>query len=209
MRKNLEAFLKTSLLGGLIVILPVAIIAAVFSWIFHFVTGLIEPLTDIVVARHDVKTIVADVIVIFLITLFCFAVGVVVRTRLGKFLYQVIETRILRVAPGYKLIKDTILQLLGGERKLFSEVALVQLHGDEVLTTAIVTDRHPDGTCTVFVPIGPTPTSGFIYHIKGSCVFPVDVPVDEAMQSIIGCGTGSSRLWEAYKRKKEELAGKS
>jgi uncharacterized membrane protein len=73
-------------------------------------------------------------------------------------------------------------------------VALVRLFGNETLVSAFVTETHPDGSYTVFMPTGPNPTSGNIYHVPGENVFPVDVSVEDTMRSIISCGAGSSTL---------------
>ena len=125
----------------------------------------------------------------------CFFVGVLVRTRLGGFLYRFIETRILKLAPGYSMIKETVLQIFGSKQDSpFSSVALVQVFGNETLMTAFITDKHDDGSFTVFVPTGPNPTSGLIYHLEGRHVHPVDIPVQDAMRSIISCGAGTAKL---------------
>jgi len=87
MIKKLKNFLITTLLGGVIVILPIVILFAVVSWLFNFVTSLIQPLTDVLIARSDFKELIADGIVIAIILCVCFFVGMVVRTRLGRFLF--------------------------------------------------------------------------------------------------------------------------
>jgi uncharacterized membrane protein len=153
------------------------------------------------VAQSDIREIVADTLVIIIILTMCFIIGVIIRTTLGKFLFSSIESRLLKAAPGYTLIKETVLQVLGNKKAPYSSVALVQVFGNSTLMTAFVTDEHPDGSCSVFVPTGPNPTSGNIYHLEGKYVHPVNVPVEEAMRSIISCGAGSSRLIEAYKAK--------
>lgn len=117
-----------------------------------------------------------------------------VRTRLGTWLYALIESRLLRRAPGYSMIKETIAQFLGKKQMPFSSVALVKIFGNDTLASAFVTDTHEDGSYTVFVPTGPNPTSGAIYHLQAENVFPVAVSVEDAMRSIISCGAGSSVL---------------
>ena len=57
-----------------------------------------------------------------------------------------------------------------------------------------MTDRHEDGSFTVFVPTGPNPTSGNIFHMPASYVSLVDHPVESTMRSIISCGAGSAEL---------------
>jgi uncharacterized membrane protein len=196
---KLKSFLMTSLLGGVVVILPVAILASVTIWIFRLVTGLIEPLTRLLIKDSQVNEYAADFIVIILIMVACFFVGVLVRTRLGEFFYRLIENRILKLAPGYSMIKETVLQIFGSKKDSpFSSVALAQIFGNETLVTAFITDSHSDGSYTLFVPTGPNPTSGLIYHLEGKYVHPVEIPVQDAMRSIISCGAGSSKLMQEF-----------
>ncbi len=196
---RLKSFLKTSLLGGVVVILPVAILVSVTLWVFRLVTGLIEPLTRILIKDSQVNEFAADFIVIVLILAACFSVGVLVRTRLGSYLYRLIENRILKLAPGYSMIKETVFQIFGSKKDSpFSSVALAQIFGNETLVTAFITDTHEDGSYTLFVPTGPNPTSGLIYHLEGRYVHPVNIPVQDAMRSIISCGAGSAKLMQEF-----------
>jgi len=200
-----KAFIKTSVLGGVAVILPAAILAFIFKWIFSFVTELIQPLTNLVVARSDIKEFIADACVIGVILMVCFVLGVVVKTKVGKFIHERLEDRILSAAPGYRIIKETVMQFLGKKQTPFSSVALAQIFDNDTLMTAFVTDTHSNGDYTVFVPTGPNPTSGNIYHLKEQYVHHVDVPVEAALRSIISCGAGSSSLMDAYGRRLAQL----
>lgn len=192
---KLKEFFKTSLIGGVVVVLPVAILASVSLWVFDLVTGLIEPLTRLVISDIQINEIAAEVIVIVLILMACFFVGVLVRTRLGGFLFRLLETRLFRLAPGYSMIRETVIQIFGNRKDSpFSSVALVQVFENDTRMTAFITDRHADGSYTVFVPTGPNPTSGLIYHLQGQYVKPLDVPVQDAMRSIISCGAGTAKL---------------
>ena len=185
--------------GGVIVILPITILIFAFRWLFGVVSSGIKPLTDLVVRtipllsnRYD--ELIATLIVIFVILGGCFLVGLFIRTRLGQLLYSSLEGGLLSKAPGYKMVKETVNQFFGRKQSPFSSVALVQIFQNETMVTAFVTDRHGNGTVSVFVPTGPNPTSGFIYHIPEKYVHPVDVPVEDAMRSVISCGAGSEML---------------
>jgi uncharacterized membrane protein len=192
---KLKQFLKTSLLGGVVVILPVAILVSVTTWIFNLVTGVIQPLTRLLISDSQLNEIAAEILVIALILACCFFVGVLVRTRLGDYLYRFIETRFLKLAPGYSMIKDTVLQIFGSRKDSpFSSVAMVKVFGNNTRMTAFITDTHDDGSYTVFVPTGPNPTSGLIYHLDSDCVEKVNIPVQDAMRSIISCGSGTADL---------------
>jgi len=191
---RLKEFFKSTVVGGLLVILPVAVFLFIVSWVFGMVRSAISPLTKVVMQASPLHGLVADGLVIVLLVIACFAVGALVRTSLGSWLYSSLESRILEKAPGYSLIKETVSQFLGQKKSPFSTVALVQIFGNETLVSGFVTDEHGDGTRTVFVPTGPNPTSGNIYHLPENRVHPVDVSVEDAMRSIISCGAGSTAL---------------
>ena len=201
--KRIRQFIRTAIIGGLVVILPLSILLFAIKWLFGFVTNAIKPLTDLVVANSPLHGLVADLIVIVVIVVACFLVGLFVRTKLGRILYEKAESGLLVKAPGYKLIKETVNQFLGKKESPFSSVALVRIFGNDTKATAFVTDKHEDGSFTVFIPTGPNPTSGQIFHLDAEYVHPVDVSVEDAMRSIISCGAGSEMLINALKEKAE------
>jgi uncharacterized membrane protein len=202
--KRIKRFLKTTILGGVIVILPIALTFFFLRWVFNFATGLIEPVTRMLMEQSKMQKFVADIIVIAVIVLICFLIGLVVKTRFGRFLYITVEDKILEIAPGYNLFKETIKQILGRDRAPFSTVALVQVLGpaSNTMMTGFVTDEHPDGYYTVFIPSALTPTSGLIYHVEKQYVHIVDAKVEETMRTVISCGMGAQKLLEDFLQKK-------
>jgi uncharacterized membrane protein len=203
MLKRTKTFIRTTLLGGVIVILPTIILIFAFKWLFGMVRNGIQPLTDLVISntqfprRYD--ELIATVIVLSVIIGGCFFLGLFVRTRLGQWIYNGLESSVLVKAPGYKMVKETVNQFLGNKKSPFSSVALVRIFENNTKVTAFITDRHDNGTVTVFVPTGPNPTSGFIYHLNEKFVHPIDVTVEDAMRSIISCGAGSEKLIRGQK----------
>jgi uncharacterized membrane protein len=189
-----RSFIRTSLLGGVIVLLPITILGFAFTWLLNLIRRIIQPLTDVVMERGQMQEFVATLIALGLIVGFCFVVGVIVRTQVGRFIHEQMEKRFFRVAPGYNLVKETVMQFLGNRKSPFGSVAMVRLFGTPTLVTAFITDEHENGWCTVFVPTGPNPTSGLIYHVPGENVFRVDHPVEDVMRSIISCGAGTAPI---------------
>ncbi|MEL6820728.1 MAG: DUF502 domain-containing protein, partial [Calditrichota bacterium] len=176
-----RALIRTSLLGGIVVVLPTVLLIIIFNWLFDIVTDLIQPFTNLVRDNYQLPEFFADVVVMAIILVSCFVIGVTVKTKVGNFIHQSLENKILRIAPGYTMIKETVMHLFGGKQSPFSSVALVRIFNNDTLMTAFVTDRT-DHSVTVFVPTGPNPTSGLIYHLKPENVYPVDVPVEVAMR---------------------------
>ena len=198
---RIKKFIKTSLLGGIAVILPITILFLIFKWIFNFIIQVIQPITSLVVARSHFQTLAAVVIVLGIILSTCFLVGAVVKTKIGRFIHGHLDTRLSKLVPGYSTIKLTVTQFFDRKSAPFSSVALVRAFDDESLMTAFITDTHPDGSYTVFVPCGPNPTTGYILHMQKKYVHPVPVSVEVALRSVISCGAGSQPILAAYHRK--------
>lgn len=191
---KLKVFFKTTILGGLLVVLPIYILVLVFKWFFEFVVDNIRPIVYVLVQTVQLHEFVASILAIAITLLLFFAIGLIVRTRLGKFTFDFVEENFLKKLPFYKMIKETVLQLVGSEKNLFKAVALVRLYGNETLITAFVTEEHENGMYSVFVPSGPAPTAGFIYHLKKEYVQILDYPIDKAMKTVFSLGAGSGDL---------------
>ncbi|MDM8524458.1 DUF502 domain-containing protein [Desulfococcaceae bacterium HSG8] len=205
--KRIKKLIKTSLLGGIVVILPVAISLFIFKWIFIKVTDIIQAPTNWLMAHATFindKEIIADTLVLITILTACFIVGAIVRTQFGKIIYRILNGYLMKILPGYSMIKEIVTQFVGDKKSPFSSVALVQIFENDTLMTAFITEIHDNGIYTVFIPTGPNPTSGNIYHIRGEYVHHLDVSVEDAMKSIIGCGTGSSKLIKSFNASRSE-----
>ncbi len=206
--KRINHFIKQSIIGGLLVISPAVILFFGLRWAFYTVAEIIQPLAQPIARHTNAPEAVVDLLVILLILVACFIVGNIVSTGAGKWLHARFDRTLAKFAPGYNLIRDIIHQFLGSNSNSpFSrgEVARAQLFGSDVSTqaTVIITSTHDNGWYSVFVPTGPNPTSGMIYHLPPEQVELLpDIKVDEALRTIIACGAGSGELF----RKQAQLA---
>ena len=204
---KLKQFIKSTLFGGLVVILPVTIIAFFVKWIFQVITDLIQPLTNYALKTYHVPEYVADSIIVAALILVCFIVGLVVQTSIGNYLHRIFDDVFQKIAPGYRMVKEVVVQIFGSSEDSplsNGEIAKVKLFGVDCPTevTALVTDRHSDGSFTIFMATGPNPTSGNIYHVAAEQVtLCPDIPIDSAMRTIIACGAGSAELFSKYQLK--------
>ncbi len=195
---RLKNFLRTTFLGGFLIVLPIVILLVVLNWMFETLTGYIRPITNVLIETAKLNEVVASLFAVLFIILVFFLVGLLVKTELGKVSFEAFENKFLSKVFGYRIIKETVLQIFGEERKVFKAVALVKLFGNETLMTAFVTDEHSDGSFTVFIPSGPAPTAGFVYHVQKEQITIVDIPVDQALRTILSLGAGSKKLIEKY-----------
>jgi len=109
----MKKLIKTTLFGGLVVIMPVVILVFLFRWLFLMVTDATQPLTNYMAKTYPVPELVADGMVIAIIVLSCFLVGLLVRMQAGKWLHRVFDDTLQRLAPGYRMVKEVVVQIFG------------------------------------------------------------------------------------------------
>lgn len=196
--KRLRNFLRTTLIGGVVALAPLTLIILLFRWVINLIGRNLTPLVDKILQDPDPNPyfkFALYVITFTAILLFFFIIGLIVRTRLRVFLNRVEDQYLVKI-PGYKLVKETVQQFFGKNRSFFKEVVLVDIFNSGALMTGFITDDQGE-IITVFVPTGPNPTSGNIYHLGKDKVLKTGAPVDNGMKTIISCGAGSTEIFQS------------
>jgi uncharacterized membrane protein len=199
--KRFRNFLRTTLIGGMVALAPLTLIILLFRWMINLIGRTLTPLVDTILQDADPGKFFKFglyVITFAAILLIFFIIGIVVRTRLSVFMSKA-EDRYLMKIPGYKLARETIKQFFGKNRSFFREVVLVDIFNTGTLMTGFITDDQGE-IVTVFVPTGPNPTSGNIYHMQNERVLRTSASVDSGMKSIISCGAGSADIFAAAEK---------
>ncbi len=194
--KRFRKFLRTTLIGGVVALAPLTLIVLLFRWVINLIGRTLTPLVDTILQNQDPNPYFKFAIYLLsvvAILIFFFIIGLIIRSRLFKFLNRA-EDRYLLKIPGYKIAKETVQQFFGKNRSFFKEVVLVDIFNTGALMTGFITDDQGD-IISVFVPTGPNPTSGNIYHLQKERVTRTKAPVDVGMKTIISCGAGSAEVF--------------
>lgn len=195
--KRLRNFFRTTALGGLVAILPLVLIIIFFRWIINLIQKYLEPLVTLIPTDSELMIVALYVIAVIAIILLFFLLGLFIRTSMGRFFRTALEDQYLSKIPGYKLARETVMQFFGKQKSFFREVVLVDIFNSGTLMTGFITDDHDDSDfITVFVPTGPNPTSGNIYHVLKERTVRTSSTVDVGMKTIISCGAGSCNLFK-------------
>jgi len=205
--KKIRQFLITTLIGGLLVILPIGLFYLLAKFIFDLASTVIKPIANLIQIDGEYNNYIAQGIAFLIIIAFCFFVGLFVRTRSGKQIYLYFEQSSLARLPFYNTIKETVQQLFSSRGKSFTQVVIADVMQTKM--TGFVTNELPNGLYTVFVPTAPNPTNGYIFHLRKDQLEFLDIKAEDAMRTVIGVGTGSEILFDAprikdFKSKKEE-----
>jgi uncharacterized membrane protein len=182
-------FVKTTLIGGLVFLVPIAILAFLGMKAVHVLQRLARPLSRLLPVDTTVwGVVVADVIVVALILLACFAGGLLARLSFANQFVKKAETGVLWRIPGYGLVKaltDTI-----DKRAAQSAMQPVLIHFDDSSQLAFEVDRLPDGRRIVYVPSAPEPRAGSVIVMDGDRVEPVPMTFMAAVRAMRALGRG-------------------
>jgi uncharacterized membrane protein len=173
--KTLAEFTKTTLIGGLLVILPLYVSILLLAKAAKGILALLNPLTAQIPASVEFRQILA----FLLIAVICFIPGLSVRTGPGLRAKNALERAVLERLPGYRLLRGLTGRITGRADEQAFAPALVEI--EEALIPALIVEELDDGSYTVLVPSVPTPMAGAIYILPRERVHPVDVPFTKAL----------------------------
>lgn len=182
-------FAKTTIVGGLLFLAPVAIVLIVVKQalpLAHKVAGPIATrLPEGTVAGIGVTTLLATLILV----LVCFVAGLLAGTGPGKRLTAWFENSLLGGLPQYQMVKAMASGLAQLESTDGIRPVLVEVDGGWQL--GYLLERLAGDWLAVFVPQAPTPMSGNCLYVPANRVRPLDITLVEAMALVRHMGIGS------------------
>src|SRR4051794_4720370 len=199
--KTLAEFTKTTLIGGLLIILPIYLAVLLLAKAAKALLGLLAPVTSQIPAGMEFRGIVT----ILLLVVVCFVVGLIVRTGPGLRAKNAFEQAVLEKLPGYSFIRGFAKRLTGHSEEQTLQPALVEI--EDAPVPALIVEALDDGSYTVLVPSAPTPMAGSIYILPRERVHPVDIPLTKAIGVFSKWGTGAGEFVCAMKELAAALPG--
>ena len=195
--RRLRRFFLTTVIGGIAVVLPFTILIMLVRFIVNFFSSILAPIRPLFPFSQGVAEWIIDLLSFAIVITAFFMIGLVVRTSFGSRMFTRFEERWLMQLPFYSVLRETVRQFFGAKKTPFSQVVLADVFNNGMLMTGFVTDDElGNGYITIFVPTGPNPTNGFIFHVPEQRVRFVDTRPEDAMRTIIGVGTGSAILFK-------------
>ena len=186
--KRALAFLKATLLGGVIVVLPAWLAVLLVLKVLAHLEVFVKP-----VSSHLPHSLAHPrVIAILVLVGLCFLVGSAIQTAIGAKAERTAERLVLERIPGYTVLRSLASRLSDHAETASFQPALVEM--EEALVPAFIVEQHTGNRCTVFIPSVPTPMAGAVYIIDNSRVHPLDLPAVSVMQCISRWGGGSDKL---------------
>jgi uncharacterized membrane protein len=190
---GLLRFLKTTIVGGALYLVPIALVVVVLAKVHAVAAKLVEPIA----ARLELHEIggmnAARVIAVVGVLLLCFLAGLVAQTRVAKRLVGWLEQAILSNLPGYSMV-HALGEQVTGHATTGTELKPVLARIEDAWQLAMLVEPVDAEHLAVFVPGAPDPRSGSIYLLTKDRIKPVDISTRDAMKCIKGLGIGARAL---------------
>jgi uncharacterized membrane protein len=164
--KRFAAFLKSTLLGGLIVVLPAWLAVLLVLKALGQLQVFVKPVSSHL--PHSVAY--PRVIAILMLIGLCFLVGALIQTAIGAKAERAAERAVLEKIPGYTVLRSLASRLSNHTQTDSFQPALVEI--EESLVPGLIVEQHSGNRSTVFIPSVPTPMAGAVYIIDNSRVHP-------------------------------------
>ena len=188
-----KEFIKNTLIGGLLFLLPFGIALFVLGYVLQIaaslgraILGAIHPGGEPSVAGIGVVTL-ASVIAVVLIA---FVSGLVARTGLGARVRRVFETSVLESIPQYQLIRSMAEGLAQVETTTGAVPAIVSIEGGWQICYLL--ERLENDWVAVFIPQAPTPMAGTVMYFPAERVRRLGISMVQTMAIVKRIGVGSA-----------------
>jgi len=195
MSKASASFIKTTVIGGLIVVIPLSLMILIFGDLFANIVALTQPVAKHLPFNDLFNTIIVTVLAVIAIFLICFMTGLVVRTSWGVSGKDWFERRILNRVPMYSMLKNLTHRFVGEEGVQFAP-AEIDLFKSDCMVLGVIVEELSDGRIAVFVPITPAATIGQVYLVPAIRVNRLDASLGATINAISEWGIGAGKLFK-------------
>jgi uncharacterized membrane protein len=186
----LKEFLKTTIVGGVLFLVPVILVALMLRHAMSFAGRIAKPIAAYFPQHQIAGVAVATIIAALVLLVLSFCAGLAARTRAGKSVTHWVEETLLGSMPQYRMVKSLAEGLTQVEGVQGLRPALVGIEGGWQIGYLI--EELQDGWVAVFLPQSPTPMSGNVMYLPAARVRLLEVPIPEAMMLVKRLGVGSA-----------------
>lgn len=185
--------IRTMILGGVIFLVPFAIVLVIFGKVFGVSMRLAAPIADRIPVGEVAGVALAEILAVVIILVACFLAGLAAISAPGQRLYRKLDQLLLNLIPRYAFVKS-MTDSLGGSDASVLQPVLVRF--DDLAQIAFEVERGSGDLVTVYLPGSPDPWSGSVAHVSAERVDPVRGDFATVVKSLRSIGRGATALLE-------------
>jgi uncharacterized membrane protein len=167
--------IKTTIIGGILFLIPIAILIAVIGQGLKVTGALAEPVATALPVDLIGGVAVAHVLAIVLLLLICVLAGLLARLAFARKAVGALEANVLSKLPVYALLKTKTQSMLSADD--IEGMSVVVVRFDDHWQIGFEIERIEGGKTAVFLPGSPDPWSGSVCIAAEERVTQLDLPV--------------------------------
>jgi uncharacterized membrane protein len=171
---NSWGFLRTTAVGGLLFLLPFAVVVGLLAYVYHAAVVAYAYIKDWIPLSSVTGIALLFSLAVAAILAACFFAGLVARRAMGRHFSGTIEKQLMKVIPKYGIYKDLLAGKIGGDGNVPSlRPVLVKREG--VLLPAFQADQLANGLVVIYLPGAPDAWNGSVVLVAAENVLPLAV----------------------------------
>ena len=183
--------LKTTIVGGLLFLLPLVLVVLLLSHALRFAGKAVGPISEFLTLDKVFGPAAEESLAVLILVFISLAAGLIARTRFGRDIMRWTENSFLGGLPQYRLVKSVAEGFAQIENAENLKPVLVNI--EEGWQIGYLLESLQTGWVVVFVPQAPTPMSGNVMYLREERVRPLAISMVETMSLVKHMGIGSSK----------------
>ena len=189
-------FIKTTLIGGVLFLVPVTILVMVLAQVMEVMHGIAEPMSELIPVETIAGFATANLVAASIILVICFAAGLIARTRAAQRWADKLESAILQRIPGYAMIKGFASTISPDSN---SDLKPVVVSFDDSSRLGLEVERSGNDHVAVYFPGSPNAWAGIVQIVSAAQVKSVDAPMTSIIEQAELLGRGTKNLVDTGK----------
>lgn len=191
--KRIAAFLKATTLGGLFVLLPVAVLFVLVTKIVVTTRSGAQALMETFAGHDSVAAEFPMIYAVLMVVGLSFALGLMMISDRGRSAGTWVERTLLARVPVYPALRAVIGGLASAHNEGVVKAGLLRTR-DGVESFVFIIEDHGNGKLTIFMPGTPNPSSGSVKIVPRDLVRPLQVRISAIANALQQWGVGSAKL---------------
>jgi len=188
---SLPEFLKATIAGGLLFLLPLILVILLLTHAMRIAAKVAHPIAKALTLDAVLGPAAEELLAATILIAISIAAGLIARTITGRSIMRWSENSFFGGLPQYRLVKTMAEGLAQVEKSEDLKPVLVSI--EEGWQIGYLLEQLHDGWVAVFLPQAPTPMSGNVMYLPTERVRPLAITMVEAMSIIKRMGIGSSK----------------
>ena len=193
--KGFFQLIKTTIIGGLIFLVPIIIVVAILGKAFELMIKVAKPLSEWIPLDSIGGVALANILAVLAILLCCLIAGIIAKGDTAKHILKSVESKLLVAIPGYTFVKGMTDSLNSSEEAAKAFFPVIAKFDDNA-QIGFEIERTEKGNVVVYLPGSPNPWSGSVVYVNADRVERLDMTVPDAINNIRHLGRGSAKYGE-------------